>query len=255
MATFERSPLIVGNWKMYKGAEEGAKAAREVARLTASVRGTEVGIAPPFTALYAVKRALEGSAVKLCAQDVFWEPQGAFTGEISPTMLADLGCQYCIVGHSERRTYFQETDELVNKKVRALLEHQIIPILCVGETLPERDSGEASQKVIRQVEMGLMGLSPEEIGKVVIAYEPIWAIGTGRNATPAQAEEIHAIIRALLVRLAGEEARSVRILYGGSVKPENASALLAEENIDGALVGGASLDPENFAKIVRFAHD
>jgi triosephosphate isomerase (TIM) len=249
-----RVPLIVGNWKMYKGADEGAKAAREVARLVASVHSVEVGLAPPFTALYPIKKALEGSNVKLAAQNVYWEEQGAFTGAISPLMLEDVGCDYCLVGHSERRALFRETDETVNKKVRALLGHKVTPIVCVGESLPERDAGEAARKVTSQLEAGLHGFTPKEISALVIAYEPIWAIGTGRNATPAQAEEIHQIIRTVLLRLAGDEAYSIRILYGGSVKPENAAALIAEENVDGALVGGASLDPEGFSKIVKQAH-
>lgn len=256
MITVSRTPLIMGNWKMFKGANEGAQAAREVARLTASIHGVEVGVAPAFTALYAVGKALEGSRVKLSSQNVYWEDQGAFTGEVSPKMLTDLGCHYGIIGHSERRTYFGETDQGVNRKAKALLEHKITPIVCVGETLPERDAGDAARKVTGQVEAALANLSPAEIERLVIAYEPIWAIGTGRNASPAQAEEIHKLIRAVLVRLAGsEKAESVRILYGGSVKPENAGALIAEENIDGALVGGASLDPENFAGIVRQAHN
>lgn len=254
MQSLGRPPLIVGNWKMFKGADEGAKAAREVVRLSTSIHGVEVCVAPAFTALYAVKRALEGSRVTLSAQNTYWEEQGAFTGEVSPSMLADLGCDYCIIGHSERRTYFHDTDETVNRKLRALLGHNITPILCVGESLPERDAGQAAAKVTGQVEAGLRGVSPAEVARVVVAYEPIWAIGTGRNASPAQAEEIHKLIRAVLVRLAGEKAAGIRILYGGSVKPENAAALLAEENIDGALVGGASLDPANFAAIARQAH-
>jgi triosephosphate isomerase len=249
-----RIPLIVGNWKMHKTVDEGAKAAREVARLVASVRAVEVGIAPPFTALYAVKKALDGSSVKLCAQNVYWEEQGAFTGAISPGMLAEVGCDYCIVGHSERRAYFNDSDQTVNKKARALLGRGVTPIVCVGETLPERDAGDAARKVTSQIEGALQGFTPKEIGSLVVAYEPIWAIGTGRNATPPQAEEIHAVIRTVLMRLAGEEAHSIRILYGGSVKPENAATLIAEPNVDGALVGGASLDPEGFAKIVKQAH-
>jgi triosephosphate isomerase len=255
MNNTSRIPLIVGNWKMYKTVDEGAKAAREVARLVASIRSVEVGIAPPFTALYAVKKALDGSSVKLAAQNVYWEEQGAFTGAISPGMLEEVGCDYCIVGHSERRAYFRETDQSVNKKIRALLSHNITPIVCVGESLPERDAGDAAKRVTSQVEAALEGFTPKEIGSLVVAYEPIWAIGTGRNASPAQAEEIHKIIRTVLLRLAGEaEASKIRILYGGSVKPENAAALIAEENVDGALVGGASLDPEGFSKIARQAH-
>jgi triosephosphate isomerase len=198
-----------------------------------------------------VRRALEGSHLALSAQNVYWEEKGAFTGEISPMMLADVGCRYCIVGHSERRASFGDTDEVVAKKIRALLAHPLSPILCVGESLAERDGGQAASKVTHQLEVALAGLSAEEIGRTVVAYEPIWAIGTGRNATPNQAEEIHVVVRSVLRLMAGDTADSVRILYGGSVKPENAAELLAQENVDGALVGGASLDPAGFAQIVR----
>jgi len=248
-----RQALIAGNWKMHKTPSEARAFAAELAREIGRERETEVVVAPPFVSLLPVKEALQGSSIKLAAQDTFWEMEGAFTGEVSPLMLKEVGCHYVIVGHSERRTHFGESDEAVNKKVKALLKVGLRPIICVGERLEQREAGQTFSVVKGQVEGALEGLGAQEASEVVIAYEPVWAIGTGRTATPQQASEVHAYIRGLLKEAFGEEvAQGVRILYGGSVKPDNIDDLMAEADIDGALVGGASLKVDSFSRIVRF---
>jgi triosephosphate isomerase len=249
-----RRPLIAGNWKMYKTIPEAVALAREVAAGAGPVPGeVEVLVAPPFTALHAVKQALGGSAVALAAQNMYWEAEGAFTGEVSPLMLRDAGCTHVILGHSERRQFFGETDESVARKAAAALAQALTPVLCVGETLAERESGRTMEVVERQVERALRALSADQVAGLVIAYEPVWAIGTGRTATPGQAQELHAFIRKRVATSHGEPAAAAaRILYGGSVKPDNIGALMAESDIDGALVGGASLVAASFLKIVRY---
>jgi len=244
--------LIVGNWKMHGLREEARALARAVHEGVRNLHGREVGIAPPFTALTTVAEALAGSAVTLGAQNMHWEERGAFTGEISPLMLRDAGCRFVILGHSERRQYFGEDDASVPRKVRAARAQELTPIVCVGETLSEREAGQTLDVVGRQVRGALLGLQADAIRHVVVAYEPVWAIGTGRVATPQQAQEVHCWIRNLLAETFGSVAEEVRILYGGSVKPENIDELMAEADIDGALVGGASLQAESFVRIAGF---
>lgn len=247
-----RMPLVVANWKM-----NGTLA--EARALTAGVRdglkrprGVEVVLCPPFTALGVVGELLAGSPIALGAQNCHWESAGAFTGEVSPAMLVELGCRYVLVGHSERRKEFGETDEQINLKVRAVQALGMTPVLCVGETAEERRQGLTFTTVEGQLRAGLAGLDLRAIGACVLAYEPVWAIGTGVNATPAHAAEVHGYLRGLLTELASKEiAQSVRVLYGGSVKPDNAGALTAEPDIDGALVGGASLSAQGFVAIVK----
>ena len=246
-----RTPVIAGNWKMYKTARQAAETIRSLADLVKGVRGVEVVICPPFPALAAAVEAAKGSPVAIGAQDCYWEKEGAFTGEVAVPMIADLGCGHCIVGHSERRQFFGETDAAVDKKVEAVLAHGLTCIACVGETLAEREAGQTFAVLERQVRNGLTRHlnSP----RLVIAYEPVWAIGTGKTATPAQAQEAHAFIRAVVAKAANPTvAQAVRILYGGSVKPDNIATLMAQPDVDGGLVGGASLDAASFAKIVRF---
>jgi triosephosphate isomerase len=248
-----RKPLIAGNWKMYKTCPEAVDAARQVARLAGDGKAVEVMIAPAFTALTAVSEVLRGSVIELGAQNLHWEKEGAFTGEVSGPMIASTGCRYVIIGHSERRQYFGETDELVNRKLRAALDAGLQPILCMGETEAERDAGKTFSILDKQVEKGLKRLNLDAADPPVVAYEPVWAIGTGKTATTEQAEEAHAYIRKLIGRAFGQPlADAVRILYGGSVKPENISDLMACENIDGGLVGGASLSPETFSSIIHY---
>ena len=210
-------------------------------------------VAPPFTALHAVAAALAGSAVAVGAQDMHWENEGAFTGAISPIMLKDAGCSHVILGHSERRQLFGETDDGVARKAEAAFRHGLIPIVCVGETLAERESGRTMEVTQRQTERALRGLTGDQVARLVVAYEPVWAIGTGRTATPDQAQEVHAYLRRLVDRSHGEAAaNALRILYGGSVKPDNIGSLMAQADIDGALVGGASLTAASFLKIVHY---
>jgi len=245
-----RRPLIAGNWKMHKTVPQALELVRELKERLKDVKDRDILVCPPFTALHPVGRELKGSNISLGGQNMFYEKEGAFTGEISPIMLKDVGCTYVILGHSERRKIFGETDEVINKKVLSAVENGLIPILCVGETLEERERGETEKVVETQVKEGLKGVSPK--AELVIAYEPVWAIGTGRSATPEMAQEVHQFIREVLTELFGnEKAKTVRILYGGSVKPENAKSLLEMPDIDGALVGGASLKAESFEKIVR----
>jgi triosephosphate isomerase len=249
-----RRKFVCGNWKMHKTAGEAAALVRELAAGMGEVAGrVQVAVAPPFTALHAVAGALGGTELELAAQDVHWEAQGAFTGAISPPMLADCCCTHCIVGHSERRQLFGETDEGVRRKVRALLAARIRPIVCVGETLQERDEGRTLAVVDRQVRAALAGLGAPELGALTVAYEPVWAIGTGKTATSAQAQEVHAAIRKILRELGGSVADEIRIQYGGSVKPENAAELMSQPDVDGALVGGASLKAKDFLAIVKGA--
>ncbi len=248
-----RTPMIVGNWKMNNSINESIRLVTELNELIADVDDVDVVVAPSFVALYSVSMALEDTTIKLCAQNCFWEENGAYTGEISPTMIADAGCEYVILGHSERRRLFHETDDDVNRKVLAALDAGLIPIICVGETLEERDQNRTLSIVESQVKWALRDFPINQPVNLVIAYEPVWAIGTGRNATPEQAQEVHQHIRKILARLFGNsKANEIPILYGGSVKPENIDALMAEADIDGALVGGASLDSMAFARIIKF---
>ncbi len=248
-----RTPFIAGNWKMYKLPAEAAQTARELVAQVADVKGVEVMIAPPFPALAATAEALLGSNVRLGAQNLFWEDEGAFTGEVAPAMLTALGVSYAIIGHSERRQYFGETDQTVRRRVAAALRHEMVPVLCVGETGDQRDAGQTFSVLDKQLTNGLDGFLSERLGRLVVAYEPVWAIGTGKTATRGQAQEVHHFIRQRLSEGFGQAlAEAVRILYGGSVKPENIDGLMAMDDIDGALVGGASLKAETFAKIVRF---
>jgi triosephosphate isomerase len=247
-----RRKFICGNWKMHKTAAEAAQLVRELREKLKTQ--AQVAVAPPFTALAAVRTELRGSAIELFGQNCHHEKQGAFTGEVSAPMLTEVGCQGVILGHSERRQYFGETDEGVNRKLRAALDAKLHPIVCVGETLQEREASRTWEVVSRQVRGALAGLGADQIGRCTLAYEPVWAIGTGKTATTAQAQEVHAQIRGLLRELAGVPvADAVRIQYGGSVKPENAADLLGQPDIDGALVGGASLKADDFARIVAGA--
>ncbi len=248
-----RTPLIAGNWKMYKTVGEAVELVEALLADLGDVADREVVVCPPFTALYPLSPLLAETPIALGAQDVFYEAQGAFTGAVAPAMLRDVGCSYAIVGHSERRQIFGEDDVLVNKKLLAALKNDLRPILCVGETKPQRDNGEAEAIVVAQVRADLAGVSAEQMSNVVVAYEPIWAIGTGDTATPADAQAMHATIRATLAELFGDDvAQSVRIQYGGSVKPDNVDELMAQPDIDGALVGGASLKADSFLRIVHF---
>ncbi|MFQ5989133.1 MAG: triose-phosphate isomerase [Candidatus Methylomirabilales bacterium] len=246
-----RTPLIAGNWKMYMTTADAVALVKQLQTLLVGTDTVEVVVCPPFTALPAVGEALKGSGIGLGAQNMHWEKEGAFTGEVSPVMLKDLGCRYVILGHSERRQYFGEDDFLVNRKLKVALEHGLTPIVCIGETLGERQDGRTLQVVERQLQGGLSNISPETAHGITLAYEPVWAIGTGHTATTEQAAEVHSFIRKRLAELWGE-ATAVRILYGGSVKSDNIDGLMAEPDIDGALVGGASLKADSFARIVRF---
>jgi len=255
VTTARRRKVVAGNWKMNKTVPEALALVRELRGLVAPLGDTvEVVVAPTFLALQPLHVALEGAPLQLAAQNCHWESAGAFTGEVSAPMLAELGCAYVIVGHSERRQLFGETDDMVNKRARAVRAAGMTPILCVGETLAEREANQTLEVVERQVRGALAGFEAKDVATFVLAYEPVWAIGTGRNATSAQAQEVHAAIRALLGRLYdGEMAGRVRIQYGGSVKPDNAAELLGQPDVDGALVGGASLKAADFAAIVKAA--
>lgn len=248
-----RVPLMAGNWKMYKTSTEGAAFVRQLAERLGALDDRDVVVAPPFTGLYEAVRAAAGTCLSVSAQDVFWEAEGAYTGEVAPGMLADLGVKAAIIGHSERRQYFGETDETVSKKVRAALDQGLLPIMCLGETEAEREGALTERVLSTQVPAGLASVRPEEAGSVAIAYEPIWAIGTGKTATPEIAQEAVAFVRAqVAAALGAEAAQAVRILYGGSVKPDNIDELMAQSDIDGVLVGGASLKLDSFARIVQF---
>jgi triosephosphate isomerase len=249
-----RKKLIAGNWKMNKTSADAVALAREVVMAVGNQSEVEVVICPPFTALEAVAGTVDGSLVKVGAQNMHFEASGAFTGEVSAPMLRAIFATHVILGHSERRTLFGENDELVNKKVLAALKHQLRPIFCVGETLAEREAGSTLKVIQTQTERGLEGVSKELAATVVVAYEPVWAIGTGKVATAEQAQEVHGFIRGLLTKLFGEPvSQRVRILYGGSMKPANAAELLGQKDIDGGLIGGASLEARSFAELVRAA--
>jgi len=250
-----RKPLIAGNWKMYKTVAEAVETARELVQCTAAVN-VDVMIAPPFTALAPVAEVVKGTSVALGAQNLFWKNEGAYTGEISPVMLSDIGCRYAILGHSERRQYFGDTDESVNAKIRAALQHQLIPVFCVGETETQREAKETFSVLDKQVTKGLEGFSSEALsGILVVAYEPVWAIGTGKTATTDQVQEVHAFLRSLVEkRFDNLLAKTVKILYGGSVKPDNVTEIMNMPDVDGALVGGASLTAKVFNSIIHFHH-
>jgi triosephosphate isomerase len=248
-----RRPIIAGNWKMFKTRLETSAFFDALIPEIQDVEHCDIVIAPPYTALSTAVVEAEGTRVAISAQDVYWEPRGAFTGEVSVEMLTELGCTYTIIGHSERRQFFGETDETVEKKTRAALAGGLKAIVCVGETLAERDAGKALEVVHRQVHSGLGRLTRPDLSHIIVAYEPVWAIGTGRTATPEIAAEMHAAIRKTFAESYDDAvAGALRILYGGSVKPENIEALMREEDIDGALVGGASLDPASFAAIIKY---
>lgn len=248
-----RAPLIAGNWKM-NGLTADARALAEGLRAAVGQDASpEILVCPPYLALRDVAEILKGTKIRLGAQNMSWEAKGAFTGEISPPMLKEFGVSHVLLGHSERRHILGETHEHINKKTKAALAHGLTPVVCVGELLEERNMGDTNNVIDRQIQKGLDGLSPEDMAKVVIAYEPVWAIGTGKTATPRQAADVHHFIRKTAAKKWGEGvAEGLRILYGGSVTPENVKELMAESDIDGALVGGASLKADSFAKIVRY---
>lgn len=251
MAT--RKPLIAGNWKMFKTCSEATETAGELVERVSDNSNTEIMIAPPFTALSSVFGVIKDSNVSLGAQNLYWENEGAYTGEISSNMLLSAGCKYVIIGHSERRQHFGETDETVNKKIAKALQSGLISILCIGESEKERDADETFSVLDKQIKKGLEGFSSEDLKSLVIAYEPIWAIGTGKTATSDQAQEVHKFLRESLGKLFDSSlSGSIRILYGGSVKPDNIQELMSMPDVDGALVGGASLQAESFSKIVNF---
>jgi triosephosphate isomerase len=246
--------FVAGNWKMNNTIEQSVSLVKSLQKDLRDIHKVDIMVAPPFTAIKSVYDALSSSSIQVGAQDVFWEESGAYTGEVSPMMLKDAGCKWALVGHSERRHSFGETDETVNRKMKSALAAGLKVIACVGETLEEREAGKEFDVLDQQVAGALAGLSKEDMDKVVIAYEPVWAIGTGRNATPQQADEAHAKIRAKVGGLYGKKAPlTLRILYGGSMKPANALELLKCENVDGGLIGGASLKTAEFAAIIRAA--
>jgi triosephosphate isomerase len=249
----ERQPIMAANWKLHKTVAEAQQFVEALKAGTDRLEGVEVVVAAPFTALYAMSKALQGTSIHLAAQDVFWQTHGAYTGEISAPMLVDVGCSHVIIGHSERRQYFGETDDTVQRKVQAALAAGLRSIVCIGETLTQRQAGETFRIIETQIHSGLAGCDADQASRLVLAYEPIWAIGTGVTATPAEAQEAHRQIRHLLAEMWGEAAaQGIRIQYGGSVRPENVAALMAEADIDGALVGGASLEVESFIGILRY---
>jgi triosephosphate isomerase (TIM) len=247
-----RALLIVGNWKMNKTIAESLELVTNIDKALPAPCKVAVVVAPPFIALTKVVECLHNSTIEVAAQDIFWEDEGAYTGATSGSMLKDVGATYVIIGHSERRQYFHETDETVNKKVKAAFKHKLLPIICVGETLTEREAKQVEAVVERQTLKALEGLSQQELEAVIIAYEPVWAIGTGKTASPSQAEEVHAFIRKTLTQKFGTViSDKIKILYGGSVKPDNSKELLSQPNIDGALVGGASLKAMDFIGIIK----
>lgn len=250
-----RKKVIAGNWKMNNDLQQSVSLIEELKnKLVNKSLKCDVIICPPFTSLYEAKKLIDGSVIKLGAQNMFYEDAGAYTGEISPTMLKSVGCEYVILGHSERRTIFGEKDEMINKKIKKALSQKLKPIFCVGETLEEREKDITEKVVKKQIEKGLMDVTPDEVLDVIIAYEPVWAIGTGRTATPQQAQEVHRFIRKLLTDMYSKDfANLIVIQYGGSVKPENAKELLSQKDIDGALVGGACLKADSFWGIIEAA--
>jgi triosephosphate isomerase (TIM) len=249
-----RKPIIAGNWKMYKFIGDAVATVTLLKPLVVNANHCEIIVAPPYTAIESVANRLEGSNIRTAAQNLSTETkQGAHTGEVCGDMLKDAGCSHVITGHSERRSIYGETDEIVNRKIRAALHFKLIPIVCIGETLEERDAGNAERVVARQLERSLAELTANDLTRIILAYEPVWAIGTGRTATPNQAQQMHAYIRQWISqRFDSHTADNLRILYGGSVKPENISELMRERDIDGALVGGASLEADSFARIVNY---
>ncbi len=248
-----RRPLIAGNWKMYKTPQEAADTAKQLVEQVREVADVDIMIAPPFTALESVSRMIKNSPVALGAQNLYWEDEGAYTGEISAPMLKSAGCQYAIIGHSERRQYFGETDKTVNQKIQAAIQVGLKPVFCIGETEQEREAEQTLSVLDKQVKKGLERLLPEQLDTLIIAYEPVWAIGTGKTATEDQAQEVHQFIRSLIEKSFGNDlSKSIRILYGGSVKPDNILNLMAMPDIDGALVGGASLSADSFSRIIKF---
>jgi triosephosphate isomerase (TIM) len=252
MSSAKRRRVIAGNWKMYKTIAETRTFFSAFLPLVADVRNCDIVVAPAFTSIPAAAEAAKNSKVAISGQNVFWEEEGAFTGEISPPMLVEAGCRYVIIGHSERRQYFGETDENVAKKTKAALSFGLTPIVCVGETLALREAGQTEVVCQTQFAGGMSALTPDEFSRILIAYEPVWAIGTGKSATPEIAAEVHRFLRQCAAkRFSAAHASALRILYGGSVKPENIQGLMAQEELDGALVGGASLDPKSFATIVK----
>jgi triosephosphate isomerase len=251
-----RKPFMAGNWKMNTNRQTSVELVKRIASgsVEAASQSVTVAVCPPFVYLQAVAKALSSSNIAVGAQDMYFEPEGAFTGEISASMLKDVGCSYCLCGHSERRHVIGESDELINKKVAAAVSGGLLPILCVGELLEEREASQTNDVVTRHVKEGLAGLSAEKLRAVTIAYEPVWAIGTGLTATPEQAQQVHDFIRKLLGQMYDEKtAEEIRILYGGSVKPSNAAELMGQKDIDGVLVGGASLKADDFLAIIRAA--
>jgi triosephosphate isomerase len=248
-----RKALIIGNWKMNKTAGEAVAFARSFLDGFTAKADREVAIAPPFTTLHSLSAVLKDTPIALCAQDVHWEQEGAFTGEVSAPMLLDAGCRYVLIGHSERRRWFGESNEDVNRKAKAALRAGLAPVVCVGETQEEREADQTFSIIRRQLKEGLNNISADDIRRTIVAYEPVWAIGTGKTATPEKAEEIHDFIRQFLARIHGTEtAAGISILYGGSVNPDNAGSLMAQKDIDGLLVGGASLDAGSFRKIIHY---
>ena len=247
----DRKPFIAGNWKMNTTLAEAVRLAGGVAEAVKDLDRVDVAVFPPFTALHAVAERLRGTAVAVGAQDLFWEKEGAYTGEISAIQIRDAGASHALIGHSERRHVIGETDDLVRRKLVAALKGGLLPVVCVGERLEEREAGRTFEVVGSQIEAALRGLDDSESGLVTVAYEPVWAIGTGKNATPEQAEEVHRFIRTRLKDLFGAEEGAIRILYGGSAKPANAAELLSQPHVDGLLVGGASLDAKGFGAIAR----
>ena len=249
-----RKPIIAGNWKMYKTIGQAIELANGLKREFYKIEPTDIDIVlcPVYTCLSEVAEVIANSNIALGGQDVYWQDEGAFTGEISAPMLKDAGCTYVIIGHSERRQFFAETNDTVNKKIKAVLKHGLLPIVCVGESLAEREANKTFDVLIDHVQNGLLGLTAEEVSRIVIAYEPVWAIGTGKTATSAQAQEAHKYIRDLLAKFYNRDvANVVRIQYGGSVKPENIEEIMAQPDVDGALVGGASLKVESFSEIIK----
>lgn len=248
-----RKPIIAGNWKMYKTVSEAEELVKAVVAKLGNYDEVEVVFCPPFTALAAVKQLIKGTRFGLGAQNLYWKNEGAYTGEISPLMLKEIGCDYCVIGHSERRQYFGETDADVNQKVKAALDAGIKPIICVGESLEEREAGQTESLVRMQTEKALEGIEPSSVSQIVIAYEPIWAIGTGKSSDGPDANRVIGWIRdTVAARYGRDVADAVRIQYGGSVKPNNIQEFMDQPEIDGALVGGASLDPDSFVKIIHY---
>ncbi len=250
-----RRPLIAGNWKMYKTWTEASETATRLSDLVSGVTDVDIMIAPSFTSLAPVAQILKGSVISLGAQNLHWEEEGAFTGEISPSMLRACGCTHVLIGHSERRQYFGETDETVNRRIGCAVKHSLVPVFCIGETENERDEEKTMNVLDKQMKDGLKGLGSDALKELVIAYEPVWAIGTGKTATPAQVQEVHAFLRKQIAAMFGNVfADNIRIIYGGSVKPANISELMKLDDVDGALVGGASLSAETFNDIIRYQH-